>query len=170
MITIIFSNLSEETTALQVYETKDGFVRDQYGNFVNEDLTEDGPRLKVDLNGLLWALDRAAERLLKRKKEIGLTQRRAMGVVKDDFFRFLSQCPSAAVEVLRDALVEGKIDGGTYEGECCCLVGTVQKVLDKKIRAHLTVEALAGLIKKGDTPETNFVSGVFVDWIDEYME
>jgi hypothetical protein len=79
---------------------------------------------------------------------------------------------------LREALIAGKVDGSTYEGDCACLVGTIANV------AHCHYEALPHLkpdssrpievffcsIKKGDTPETNQFSKLAVEWIDEWID
>jgi hypothetical protein len=77
---------------------------------------------------------------------------------------------------LRAAIVEGKIDGATYEGECACFVGTIANV------AHTNYENLAVqrnpdslterwflAISKDDTPETNPISKITLNWIDEFL-
>jgi hypothetical protein len=78
---------------------------------------------------------------------------------------------------LRLALIEGRVDGSTYEGECACLVGTIANV---KHCAYDSIEALKPdsnrpaerfflAIKKGDTPENNQASKLAVEWLDEFV-
>lgn len=78
---------------------------------------------------------------------------------------------------LRKALVEGKIDGTQYEGDCACLIGTLGK-LDGGLKnvcsmipyyemgLHNPGEQWFFQIKEGDTPETNEFSKHAVMLID----
>ena len=67
---------------------------------------------------------------------------------------------------LRKALVEGRVDGSQYEGECACLIGTLGNVdggVDKVCEAipfyekgtHNMGEIFFLNIRKGDTPKNN---------------
>ena len=67
---------------------------------------------------------------------------------------------------LRKALIEGRVDGTQYEGECACLIGTLGNLdggVDKVCEAipfyekgiHNPGEAWFLNIHKGDTPEDN---------------
>ena len=78
---------------------------------------------------------------------------------------------------LRDALIEGRVNGSTYDGECACLVGTLANV------RHCAYDEIPGLspnssrpaerffvgIRQGDTPETNQFSKLAVEWIDDWL-
>ncbi len=95
---------------------------------------------------------------------------------RDDIWAVLSASP-AEVPGLRDAIAGGKIDGSTYEGDCCCLVGTLAN------KRGCGYDAIPGLtpdssrlaevwfagIKKGDTPETNPMSKQALEWVDEWL-
>lgn len=70
---------------------------------------------------------------------------------------------------LKQSLLEGKVDGSTYEGDCACLVGTLGKadsgteavcsaIPFYKKGTHNAGENWFLNIKKGDTPETNAFS------------
>ncbi|MGL6121719.1 MAG: hypothetical protein ACRC1W_01520 [Shewanella sp.] len=97
--------------------------------------------------------------------------------IKQAFYRVISQ---ARLEVagLRLALVEGRIDGSFYEGECACLVGTIANVrgVSYKQLKGIDVDPASPAerfflaIQKGDTPEANPFSAVVISWIDEFME
>ena len=95
---------------------------------------------------------------------------------RDDIWAILSASPRE-VDGLRTALIEGRIDGSTYSGECCCLVGTLAN------ERHCEYNEIPGLIpdlgrlaevwfagiKKGDTPETNQMSKQALEWVDDWL-
>ena len=97
-------------------------------------------------------------------------------VIKHDLWGVLLHA-LPEVQGLRDALVAGKVNGNVYKGECACLCGTIANL------RHVTYEELPGIkpdssspaerwfmgISEGDTPETNQVSKLTVEWIDEFM-
>jgi hypothetical protein len=98
-----------------------------------------------------------------------------LDVFKNDFWNVLLRAP-AEIAGVRAALVEGRVDGSTYSGECACLVGTIGNV------RHADYDSLGnGLnpdsgrpaeqwfmsIRKGDTPESNQCSALAVEWLDE---
>ena len=96
---------------------------------------------------------------------------------KADFFDVLLRAPRE-VPALRAALVEGRVNGSTYEGECACLVGTIANargvgydVLGNGIKpdSGRPAEQWFMSIRKGDTPETNQCSALAVEWLDEFV-
>ena len=96
---------------------------------------------------------------------------------KADFFDILLRA-SREVAGLRAALIAGKVDGSTYEGECACLVGTIANVrsvsfqdLGNGIKPNSSRPAERWFlgIKKGDTPKTNQISAITVGWVDEFV-
>jgi hypothetical protein len=100
-----------------------------------------------------------------------------LAVIKHDFWAGLLLAPKE-IHGLRSALVEGRINGTQYEGECACFVGTIANV------AHVRYTDLPKLkpdhsrpierfflgIKQGDTPETSQFSKLAVEWLDEFIE
>ena len=94
---------------------------------------------------------------------------------KNDLWAVLCQQPRE-VSGLRLALIEGRVDGSTYEGECACLVGTIANVAEcaydalpvLKPDSNRPIELLFCAINKGDTPDTNPISKIAVEWIDEW--
>ena len=97
---------------------------------------------------------------------------------KTDFFDVLLRA-TKEVAGLRAALVAGRVDGSTYKGECACLVGTIARVRNVEFNAlgngikpdsGRPAEQWFISIRKGDTPETNQISAITVEWIDEFVE
>jgi hypothetical protein len=96
--------------------------------------------------------------------------------IRDDFWAVLSATP-LEVGGLRAALVAGRVDGSTYEGECACLVGTIANVRDVKYdtidvlrpNSSRPIERFFMGIRKGDTPETNQVSALVLEWLDIWV-
>jgi len=100
-----------------------------------------------------------------------------LGPIRGDFFDILLRAPNE-VAGLRAALVEGRVNGSTYTGECACLVSTIANVrhtdyqrLGNGIKpdSGRPAEIWFMAIRKGDTPETNQVSAITVAWVDEFL-
>ena len=95
--------------------------------------------------------------------------------IKADYFDVLLR-GKKEIEGLRAALVEGRVNGSTYEGECACLVGTIANVCHKAYNgmdnlqpnSDRPIERFFLAIKTKDTPETNQVSKLAVEWLDEF--
>jgi uncharacterized protein YjbI with pentapeptide repeats len=100
-----------------------------------------------------------------------------LSAIREHFLSILEANPNE-VAALRTALVEGKIDGSAYEGAnaqgefCGCLVGTIanaKKVSHKSLNPNLDSPAERWFlaIQKGNTPVSNPISAITIDWLDE---
>jgi len=102
--------------------------------------------------------------------------------IKNDFFAVLLRA-IPEIKFLRENIIDGKIDGSAYDGECACLSGTLlngakihngpqEKAITDKIlscrNSSRPIEMLFLNIEKGDTPETNQVSKIVLEWLDEF--
>ena len=82
----------------------------------------------------------------------------------------------AEVTGLKKALVEGKIDGSVYNGECACLCGTIANIrkCDYKKLDHINPDSSRPAerwfmgIKPGDAPAKNDMAKLAVAWIEEF--
>ncbi len=90
---------------------------------------------------------------------------------------FILNCLKPEVPALKKMLIEGKVDGSQYEGDCACLIGSLANAdggMDKVCAAipfyekgtHNMGESFFLNIKKGDTPETNSFSAHAVKLCD----
>jgi uncharacterized protein YjbI with pentapeptide repeats len=95
---------------------------------------------------------------------------------KDLFDVLLRAAPE--IDNLKKSLVEGKIDGSTYEGECACLCGTLEKSNSSEIRQRIhglrnpsrPIERFFSLIRPNDTPENNEAAKIVIKWIEEFEQ
>jgi hypothetical protein len=85
------------------------------------------------------------------------------------------------LEALRLAIIEGRINGSTYSGDCACLAGTLAKArgLTQYAGADITNgitfhaesssprERFFTAIRPGGTPEKNPVAKLALVWVDE---
>ena len=98
-------------------------------------------------------------------------------ICRDDLWAVLSAAP-LEVHGLRKALVEGKIDGSSYEGECACLVGTIANVKGCNYKNlgllkpdhDRPIEMFFTAIAPGQTPDKNENAKKAVEWIDQWLE
>ncbi|MEQ9091837.1 MAG: pentapeptide repeat-containing protein [Balneola sp.] len=97
-----------------------------------------------------------------------------LSVIKNDMFLVLLNAINE-IPNLKNSINEGKINGSTYEGECACLCGTLEKS-DKDTSKRIydlrdpgrPIERLFLGINKGDTPETNEFSKLALGWVEEF--
>ena len=96
--------------------------------------------------------------------------------IKTDFWDVLLRAQPEVAQ-LRAALVGGQVNGSAYEGRCACLVGSIANFrgtnyleLSNNLRpdSGRPIERFFMGIKTGDTPETNPLSKVAIEWIDEF--
>ena len=101
-----------------------------------------------------------------------------LSTIKSDMFYVLVK-GIKEVNFLRQNIIEGKIDGSTYDGECACLSGTlehgagknkdrVKSIMDCR-DSERPIERFFLGIKKGDTPGTNQISKIVLEWVDEFL-
>ena len=96
--------------------------------------------------------------------------------IKADLFDVLLRAPGE-VGALRQALVDGKVDGSTYTGDCACLIGTIANARGcakdelKTITPNSSRPAESWFIsiRPGDTPEKSGVAEMTLGWIDEFL-
>ncbi|MES2788167.1 MAG: pentapeptide repeat-containing protein, partial [Planctomycetota bacterium] len=99
--------------------------------------------------------------------------------IKNDLIAAILHLPDE-IPFLRQAIIDGKIDGSTYVGDCACLAGTLcnarkmefgdfkQKKL-MPISAYSPRERWFTGINPGDTPEKSVVAKVTLEWVDEAL-
>jgi len=103
-------------------------------------------------------------------------------VIKNDMFLvLLNAIPE--VSFLKQNIIEGKINGSTYDGECACLSGTLHNGAtlhngenEQKIKKQIIdcrdsgrpIERFFLAIKKGDTPENSQFSKLALEWIEHF--
>ncbi|GFP29034.1 hypothetical protein HKBW3S33_02450, partial [Candidatus Hakubella thermalkaliphila] len=90
---------------------------------------------------------------------------------------FVFEHLKAELPALRELLIEGRIDGTQYEGECACLIGSLAKIgggIAKVCKAipfyekglHNPGEQWFYQIAVGDTPANSFFAKHAVELID----
>jgi hypothetical protein len=98
-----------------------------------------------------------------------------LSVIKKDYFDVLIKA-IPEITNLRKSIVDGKIDGSTYEGECACLCGTlennheIKQVIYDQRDWNRPIERFFLAINKGDTPETSQFSKLALIWLDEFID
>ena len=99
-----------------------------------------------------------------------------LSAFRDDIWAVLAAAPAEA-KAVRSALLAGKINGSCYEGDCCCLVGTLGKSRGCKYNeipglvpdSSRLAEVWFFGINEGDTPETNPMCKQAYEWVNEWI-
>lgn len=104
-----------------------------------------------------------------------------LSAIKADVLTILSSLPSEA-PFLRAALVEGRVNGSTYEGPCACLIGTLANAkgcayyeLGVTPDPRRPAERWFLAIRKGDKPDAEAakagpaVAHITLGWVDEFL-
>ena len=104
-----------------------------------------------------------------------------LGYFKQDLIAEVLRLPDE-LEALRLALVEGRVDGSTYSGECSCLAGTLAKARGIEEYDGTTIEVGAvafhaspyspreqwfSMIRPDDKAEDNQAVSLAIEWVDE---
>jgi len=92
--------------------------------------------------------------------------------IKRDMFDVLLRA-IPEIPLLEKAILGGKIEGTTYEGECACLCGTIEKSKRFEGKCDMRdgsrpIERFFLGISAGDTPENNQFSKLSYEWIQEF--
>ena len=96
--------------------------------------------------------------------------------IRVDLFDVLLRAPHE-VSGLIQALRDGKVDGGIYEGDCACLVGTIanlqhckyNEVPNLNINSNRPAERWFLGIRRGDTPDNSNLVKITIEWIEEFQ-
>ena len=90
---------------------------------------------------------------------------------KHDIWGVLAYAPGEVDNLIR-AITRGEIDGSCYDGECCCLCGTLEKGIGYEIPVRdyeSPAEQWFSMITQGDTPKNNQASAMALEWIQEWQ-
>ncbi len=97
--------------------------------------------------------------------------------IKEDYFRVLTIAKNEVIELYK-CIMDGKIDGSQYSGECACLKGTIanarhikpEDLKDLRCDSDEPSERFFMGINEGDTPQSNPVSRIVKDWTEEFAK
>lgn len=91
---------------------------------------------------------------------------------RDNIWQALDDAPETALAV-RAALVNGRVNGHNYYGECRCLLGTIAqargRVVDVNDTKYIPAEMWFFDIQPGETPENNPHVATTVAWVDAWF-
>ena len=97
---------------------------------------------------------------------------------KQQIFYVLSHSPNREIQGLKAELQGGTVHGTSYDDECCCLVGTLEKARKFEVSTipfyskgmHNPAEQFFWNIREGDTPENSEFSKIAVELCDIFFE
>jgi hypothetical protein len=100
-----------------------------------------------------------------------------LSTIKRDFWEILSAAQDE-IPGLVEALKKGRVDGSVYIGACACLVGTIANIRGVAYDQMPNINPDSSRpaerwflgIRKRDTPETNQISAITIEWIEEFLE
>lgn len=100
-----------------------------------------------------------------------------LSAIQDDLYDVLGLAPHEAPGVLA-AIRTGRVDGSTYVGPCCCLIGTIAKMrgvrhgslngLEPNPRRPAERWFLA--LRRGDIPATSEVASITEEWVNAWLK
>ncbi len=137
--------------------------------------------------GAFFCLSAAVEAAVKNKSNLHSANLRSANLrsanlrsadlssIKYDLWAVLT-CAKNEVGGLRLALIEGRVNGSSYIGDCACLVGTIANVRHAQFDAMESLKPVSDRpaerfflgITTGDTPDKNQFAKLAVEWIDEW--
>jgi len=93
--------------------------------------------------------------------------------IKEDFFKILSTS-IPEIEDLKLALIESRVNGSTYTGECCCLIGTIANIRHcdyKNIENDSNRPAERWFLAINETCSVKHpVVAITLEWIEEFKK
>ena len=97
-------------------------------------------------------------------------------VIRDDLWAVLCSAPTEAAS-LRQALLDGQVDGTQYEGKCACLVGSLAKAKGCRYtdipgltpNSQRPSERFFAAILPDHTPANSQFAKLAVEWIDQWQ-
>ena len=95
----------------------------------------------------------------------------------EDFYKVLNVAKNEVPELYK-SILDGKIDGSEYEGECACLVGTIANIKNVHYKSISGIKPDSSRpserwflgIKKGDTPSNSEISRLTSEWMEAWMK
>ena len=96
--------------------------------------------------------------------------------IRTDLFDILLRAPNE-VHYLRQALLDGRVNGSTYEGKCACLVGTITNGRGCDVAALGNIQPNSArfaerwflAIRPDDTPANSEIVKITLGWIDDFL-
>lgn len=78
-----------------------------------------------------------------------------LATIRGQLDALMAHAPTARIERLLDAVMDGEIDGASYRGHCRCPLGWLEPGEGHDPASSFLLEAYAYDIHPGQTPETN---------------
>lgn len=91
----------------------------------------------------------------EREHERVRTYSDGLATIRGQLDALMAHAPTARIERLLDAVMDGEIDGASYRGHCRCPLGWLEPGEGHDPASSFLLEAYAYDIHPGQTPETN---------------